>query len=160
MRQISIIALWLFLLTSIVFPVPARAQSVDIAVIVNPANPVTNLSLADLRKILRGERHSWPGGIPVKLMASASGSHERLAMLKVAGLSEGNYKQYWTAQVVRGEADGEPLILPSFGMILEAVRAFPGAIALVDARSVRPGMATKVSRIEGCLPGEAGYPLH
>lgn len=159
MRQLFI-ALWLLLLILLACLVPAPAQNVDIAVIVSPANPVTNLGLADLRKIFRGERHSWAGNIPVKLIAANPGSHERLVMLKISGISESDYKQYWTAQVFRGEADNEPLVLPSFGMILEATRAFPGAIALVDAHYLKPGMATKVIRIEGRLPGEDGYPLH
>jgi hypothetical protein len=40
----------------------------------------------------------------------------------------------------------------------EAVVAYPGAIALVDAQDIKPGM--KVVRVEGCMPGDDGYPLH
>ena len=40
----------------------------------------------------------------------------------------------------------------------EAVAAFPGGIALMDAQDVKPGM--KVMRVNGRLPGETGYPLH
>jgi hypothetical protein len=43
-------------------------------------------------------------------------------------------------------------------MQLEALTVFPGATTLVSARDVKPGM--KVLKVNGHLPGEAGYPLH
>ena len=64
----------------------------------------------------------------------------------------------WTEQVVRGEVTNEPLGVPSIGMVLEALKIFPGAITLVDAHDVKPGM--KVIKVDGHMPGEAGYPLH
>jgi len=78
-------------------------------------------------------------------------------LLRLLGMSESEYKHYWTAQLFRGEAGSEPTAVPSVGMQKEALTAFPGAISLVDARDVKPGM--KMVRVEGLLPGETGYPL-
>ncbi|HUA13906.1 MAG TPA: hypothetical protein VMG31_01310 [Verrucomicrobiae bacterium] len=139
--------------------VSATAQSADVAVIVNPANSVSNISLADLRKIFAGSKRSWSGGVPVRLVVRAPGCRERLSLLRLLGMSETEYKQYWTAQVFRGDADSEPVALPSFGMVKEAVVAFPGAISLADAGSIRTGMYVKVLKIDGHLPGDPGYPL-
>jgi hypothetical protein len=136
----------------------ATAQAEDIAVVVNPSNAATNLSLGDLRKIFAGTKRSWPGGQPIKLVTRGSGCPERAALLKLLAMSEGDYKQYWTAQVLRGEADAEPLIVPSVGMQKEALNLFPGAISLVNLRDVKPGM--KVIKIDGQMPGVPGYPLH
>jgi hypothetical protein len=136
----------------------AAAQSADVAVIVNPASPVTNVSLADLRKMFAGEKRSWPGGVPVKLIVRGPGCLERLVLLRLMGLTESEYKQYWTAQVIRGEADAEPLAVPSLGMVKEAVKVFPGGIGLVDAISSKSGV--KVIKVDGHLPGEVGYPVH
>lgn len=138
----------------------SQAQAGDVAVIVNPRNPVNNLTLDDLRKILSGGKRSWSAGVPVKLIVRAPGCRERLVVLRLLGMSEIDYRQYWTAQVIRGDADSEPVALPSFGMVKEAVTAFPGAISLVDAVNVRTGMYVKVIKIDGHSPGEAGYPLH
>ena len=88
----------------------------------------------------------------------ASGTQGRTALLKLLDMSEGEYKQYWISQVFCGEAQAQPLALPSNGMQQEAVAAFPGGIALMDAQDVKPGM--KVTRVNGRLPGETGYPLH
>jgi hypothetical protein len=133
------------------------AQDADMAVVVSSSNATTNLSLGDLRKIFAGTKHSWPGGKPIKLVTRGSGCPERGALLRLLAMSEGEYKQYWTAQVLRGEADAEPLIVPSIGIQKEALILYPGAISMVSVRDVKPGM--KVIKIDGQMPGAAGYPL-
>ncbi len=137
---------------------PAAAQNGDVAVVVNPNNAVSNLTVAELRQLFGGEKRSWPGGTTVKLFVRAPGTRERMTLLKLLGRSESDYRQYWTSQVFRGEVQAEPVALPSNGMQKEAVAAFPGAIVLVTARDVKSGM--KVVKVDGRLPGEAGYPLH
>jgi hypothetical protein len=137
-RSISI--LLVTFLASLAFIPPAAAQK-DLAVVVNPGNPIANVSLGELRKLFNGEKRSWPGGMAVKFL----------------NLSETDYKQHWTALVVRGEADTEPFAAPSIGMVLEAVRALPGAISLVYVGDLKPGV--KVIKIDGLLPGAPGYLL-
>jgi hypothetical protein len=73
-------------------------------------------------------------------------------------MTEGEYKKYWTLQVFRGEAQAEPSTLPSNGMQREAVVTYPGAVALVNLQDVKTGM--KVLKVEGRMPGEAGYSLN
>ena len=68
------------------------------------------------------------------------GAHERDVPLKLLGMSETGCKQYWRAQVFRGHAQAEPIAVFSNGMRKEAVMAFTGAVALVDAQDVKPGM--------------------
>jgi hypothetical protein len=148
---------FLALLLSSFFILAAYAQESDIAVVVNSNNAVTSLTTSELRKILAGEKRTWPGGQPVKLFVRAPGTAERIAVLKVLGMSEGDYKKYWTSQVFRGEAQTEPVMLPSNGMQKEAVQAFPGAIVLMPVSEVRTGM--KIVKVDGHLPGEHGYSL-
>jgi hypothetical protein len=153
----SILILLLTFMAVLAFAPPAAAQG-DVAVIVPPENPITNLSRGDLRKLLNGEKRIWPNGVPVKIIVRAPGCRERAALLKFLNQSESEYKQYWTAQVVRGEADAEPFVSPSVGMVLEAVRVLPGAISLVYLGDLKPGV--KVVKIDGLLPGSPGYVLH
>lgn len=138
----------------------AAAQNVDVAVVVNPRSAVTNVSFEDLRKIFAGEKRSWPGGVPVKLVVRTPGCHERLVLLKILKMSESEYKQYWTTQILRGEADAEPAAMPSIGMVGEATGVFPGAVGLIDAQSIKPGMKVKVIKVDGHMPGDAEYPVH
>jgi hypothetical protein len=136
---------------------PAAAQPNDVVVVVNSGNPTTNISLGDLRKMFSGTKRSWSGGQPVKLITRGSGCPERVVLLNLVAMSEIEYRQYWTALVFRGEADAEPMVLPSVGMQKEALNVYPWAISLVSVADVKPGM--KVLKVDGILPGAAGYPL-
>jgi len=140
-------------------PSPAQtARSSDVAVVVHPDTPVDDLSLAEVRKVLLGERQYWNSKLPVVLLIRAPVARERDVVLRVIyQMSEAQFKQYWIAKVFRAEASSPPKIVYSNDMQLELVAAVPGAIAFVDAKNVRPGL--KVLRIDGHLPGEPGYPL-
>lgn len=113
--------------------------------------------MGELRKIFSGEKRTWPDGSRIKLFARAPGTLERTALLKLLGKSESEYKQYWTGKVYQGEAEAEPMTLPSNGMQREALTAYGGAIALVDSADVKPGM--KALKIDGKLPEDPNYPL-
>jgi len=158
MKTNSISVLLLTVLAGLALIPRAAAQGEDVAAVVNPSNPTSNISQVDLRKIFAGERHTWERGIRIKLIVRLPGCRERLALLKLLGMSESEYKQYWAAQVFRGEADSEPFAAPSVGMQKEAMKVFPGAISLVNAPDVKPGM--KIIKVDGLLPGAPGYPLH
>ena len=158
MRTKTLLMPPLICLTILVFVRVASAQAGDVAVVVNEHNPVTKMSRAELRKIFAGEQRSWSAGLPIKVFVRAPGTHERGALLKVLGMTESEYKEYWTRQIFRGEIQAEPSTLPSNGMQREALIVYPGAVALVSFQDVKAGM--KVLRIEGRKPGEAGYSLN
>lgn len=154
--------LYLILLIALFSPlsrsVAQTSHSSDIAVVVHPDTPVTDLSLAEVRKVLLGERQYWSAKLPVVLLIRAPAARERDVVLRVIyQMSEAQFKQYWIAKIFRAEAASPPKIVYSNDMQLDLVAAMPGAIAFVDARNVRPGL--KVLRIDGHLPGEPGYPL-
>jgi len=131
----------------------------DIAVIVNPKNNVDNLSMAELAKIFRGERQYWRTDLPVLLLLRTPGSYEReVALRSIFRMTESQYKQYWISRIMRAEATAPPAELYSSGMTKEGVSSISGSIACINASDVKPGV--KVVRINGRLPGEAGYPLH
>jgi len=134
------------------------AQEQGVAVVVNPKNPVSDITKSELRKIFAGEKRTWPGGLSIKLIVRVPGSYERVVLLRLLGMSESEYKQHWISQVFHGEAQAEPVALFSNGMQKEAIAAFPGAIALVALGDVKPGM--KVLKVDGLLPDAAAYPLH
>src|SRR4029077_9473979 len=140
---------------------PAAAQTshgTDIAVVVNSETPVTDLSLADVRKVLLGERQYWNSKLPVVLLIRAPVARERDVVLRVIyQMSEAQFKQYWVAKIFRAEIASPPKIVYSNDLQADLVTAMPGAIAFVDARNVRSGL--KVLRVDGHLPGERDYPL-
>ena len=138
--------------------VAAQGHEVDVAVVVNSDTPVSSLTLAEVRKVFLGERQYWSANVPVVLLIRAPVARERNVVLKtIYQMSESQFKQYWIAKIFRAEAASAPKVVYSNDMANELVIAIPGAIAFIDAREVRPG--AKVVRVDGRLPGEAGYAL-
>jgi ABC-type phosphate transport system substrate-binding protein len=130
----------------------------DIAVVVHPDTPVSDLTLSDVRKVLLGERQYWSAKLPVVLLIRAPVARERDVVLRVIyQMSEAQFKQYWVAKIFRAEAASPPKIVYSNDMQYELISGIPGAIGFMDARNVRPGL--KVLRVDGHLPGDKEYPL-
>lgn len=137
---------------------PGEVRDSDVAVIVNPMNPLDSISSSDLRKIFSGEKLSWGSGLSVEVFVRAPHAHERDVLLnRVLHMTESEYKALWVKKVYSGEAQREPLPLMSNGMQLEAVRAERGGIALIAMQDLHPGV--KVLKVDGKLPGASGYSL-
>jgi hypothetical protein len=139
-------------------PLSAQRHDVDVAVVVHPDTPISNLTLSDVRKVFLGDRQYWSTNIPVVLLIRAPVARERDVVLKIIyQMSESQFKQYWIAKIFRAEAATAPKLVYSNDMANQLVTAIPGAIAFIDSKEVKPG--SKVIRVDGRLPGEAGYPL-
>ena len=137
---------------------PVTAAESDIAVVVRPETPVENLSLAEIRKLLLGDRQFWTSNLRVTLLIRAPAARERDVVLRtIYQMSEAQFRQYWISKVFRAEATSGPKIVYSNEMATELVKAIPGSVAFVEANQVPKGL--KVLKIDGKLPGEKGYPL-
>jgi ABC-type phosphate transport system substrate-binding protein len=139
-------------------PLAAQRHDVDVAVVVHPDTPISNLSLAEVRKVFLGDRQYWSTNVPVVLMIRAPVARERDVVLKIIyQMSESQFKQYWIAKIFRAESATAPKVVYSNDMANQLVTAIPGSIAFIDSKDVKPG--SKVLRVDGRLPGEPGYPL-
>jgi ABC-type phosphate transport system substrate-binding protein len=156
-RLLIVAALVAVLMTPHAF---AQADSAgDLAIITHPDTPVDQLSFADVRQVLKGERQYWTKDLPVVLFVRAPTSAERSAVLDIIyQMSEPQFKQYWIAKQFRAETATAPKNLKSNEVTQQFVAATAGAIGFLAARDVKPGV--KVLKIDGRLPGEKGYRLH
>lgn len=137
-------------------PTPSRADAM--AVIVHPSTPIDNLSFAEMRHVFLGERQYWNADMPVVLIVRAPVAPERQVVLdKIYRMTESQFKQYWIARIFRAETVSTPKVVYSNQTINELVAAIPGAISLVRADDIMPGV--KLVRIDGTLPGDGNYPL-
>jgi hypothetical protein len=135
------------------------AAEADVAIVVRPDVPVENLTFAEVRRLLLGDRQFWSSNLKVTLLVRAPGAHEREVVLKtIYQMSEAQFRQYWIAKVFRAEAASGPKVVYSNEMAGEMALAIPGAVAFVDASQVPKGL--KVLKINGLAPGEKAYPLH
>src|SRR5438067_3712587 len=79
-------------------PAPSIATN-DIAIVVPTSNPISNLSLSELRRIYMGERRYWKSGSAVVVLMRAHGSSEREVMLRVVfQMDDDQYEQYWVGK--------------------------------------------------------------
>jgi ABC-type phosphate transport system substrate-binding protein len=136
----------------------SQTRSADMAVVVNPSTPVSDLTLAEVRKVFRGDRQYWSKDVPVVLLIRAPRSRERDVILRTLyEMSEAQFKQYWIAKIFRAEATTAPKIVYSNDMAKELVTVIPGAIAFLPESDATDGL--KIVKINGRMPGERGYPL-
>lgn len=136
----------------------AGAAGADIAAVVRPDTPADDLTLSQVRKLLTGEQQFWNSSLRVTLLLRAPVARERDVVLKVIyRMSEAEFRQFWIAKMFRAEVASGPKVVYSNDVATELVMAIPGSVAFVDASEVPKGL--KVLKIDGKLPGQAGYPL-
>jgi len=133
----------------------AAPSASTLAVIVNKSNPVNDLSMAELRKILLGERTVWRGSRKIILLLPTVGSPERQTALRLVSMDESNYKQHWLDKTSEGSA--APAASAS-GFAVNLVADTEDAIAVVPLADVKGSV--KLLRINGASPGDSGYPIH
>jgi len=140
-------------------PRTARAQDTEpLAIVVNKNNPLSEMSLVDLRRVFRGQRSRWSNGRRVTLVMRDQGTREREAILQsLYGVAEEDYRRSYMQAVFSGETAEAPKTLTSTNGVLRFVYNVPGAIGYVRARDV--DASVKTLRIDGRLPGEPGYRL-
>ena len=130
----------------------------DIAVVAHPDVPADNLTLAELRRLLLGDREFWQSGVRVTLLIRAPIARERdAAVQSVCQMTEAQFRQHWIGKIFRADVQSGPKIVYSTEMALDQVSRLPGAISFVAISQVTKNV--KVLKIDGRSPGQAGYKL-
>ncbi len=122
------------------------------AVVVNKDNNVANVTAAHLGRIFRSEIKKWPDGKVVVLVLHRDSPGETETLQRLNKMTDNEWKALIAAhkdsiQLADSDAD-----------VLRIVQSTPGAVGLVDVRSV-DGTITVV-RVDGKLPMESGYLPH
>lgn len=132
-----------------------------LAVVVNNRNSVNSISREELRKLLLGETRTWPDRQPVILVRRESGSEAFRAMLHfILKMSEAEYRRSLLSAEFRGESAVLVKTLNTNESAGKFVFNVPGAVAVIDAiPNGEISSQVKILRIDGKLPGEAGYSL-
>lgn len=147
MKIARVSAVFVFLL---LFLTPCFAH--HMAVVVNKDNNVGNVTAGHLAKIFRSEIKKWPDGKVVILVLHRNSAGETETLQRLNNMSAAQWKALIAAnkdsiQVVDSDAD-----------VLKIVQSMPGAVGLVDVRSVDSTIT--VVRVDGKLPMESGYLPH
>jgi len=134
------------------------AASPVVAIVVHPSNPVENLTFSELRRIFMLDTQTWPHGRKITVVLREKGQPERADAIRlICGLSEADYDKHILFRTFQGSVNIGPRSIQSAAAMLRFVYSAPGAIGYVAADQV--DATVKTLRIDGALPGDAGYPL-
>ena len=122
------------------------------AVVVSKENAVDNVSSAQLGKVFRAETRKWIDGKFIVLVFHRASPGEAITLQHLNKMSA-TQLQAWTSE----HRDLLKLV-DSDQEILSVVESTPGAVGLVDVRSVNDRV--KIVRVDGKLPMEDGYLPH
>ena len=147
MRFHRVGVLLVFLLT---FLTPCFAH--HMAVVVNKDNNVGNVTAIHLSRIFRFELKKWPDGKTVVLVLHRDSAGETETLEHLIKMSGDELKAWIAAH------KDSILIADSDAEVLKIVQTTPGAIGLVEFRSI--DNTINVVRVDGKLPEESGYLPH
>ena len=122
------------------------------AVVVSKQNGVNALSSAQLSRIFRAETRKWPDGKAIQLVLHRESHGETITLQRLNKMSAQQW-QNWIA-----EHKGSLKLVDSDEDALSYVEATPGAVGLVDVRSVNDHV--NIVRVDGKVPMEDGYLPH
>lgn len=117
---------------------PLAAQ--EFKVIVNAANPITEITSAALSKIFLKEAPGFPGGAAASPVDQSKASPVRAAFSKrVIGRPVSAVETYWQQQIFSGK-EVPPPAKGSDDDVIALVKATPGAIGYVSAAAGTAGV--------------------
>ncbi len=135
---------------------PQAVSAQDIAVVVHPSNPLSDISLRDLERLYLGDANSFPGGGNATTYEEAG---IREAFYKAAvDMSISEIQRHWIQATFSGGGAVAPRELAGAPAALAAVSGDPSGIAILPASAVDGSV--KVVSVGGASPGDAGYPLN
>lgn len=137
----------------------AQNKSNALAIIVNKASPMEDVSPSDLAKIFKAQKAASPDGVAYVLGVRDSGPDHDCALKEIYGFDgDAQYDKYFLQAAFAGTVQGPPTPLSSSAAVLQFVSGCPGAISFLSANEV--DATVKVLKVDGKVPGDAGYPLN
>lgn len=150
---------WVLLLG--LFLMGAQSASAQVALVVNKANPVRDISLQKVQDIYLGNTVSWSDNLRIFPVSLKSKENVTQAFFKKALQKKPNdMKRIWIRLMLSGEVS-PPKVMGLASDVLDYVASNEGAIGFVDLAHIDGHMHEQVQviAIEGSLPSQAGYLL-
>lgn len=138
------------------------AQAADkaqhLAIVVNKNSSLSDITSAELAKFFKAEKSKAPDGTKLVLVMQEAGRPEREAALQhVFKMSDGEFNKYFLQATFTGAVASAPRALANGRAVLRFVSESPGALGYVKGDEADDSV--KVLKIDGKVPGDAGYAL-
>lgn len=135
-----------------------QATAEPVVIVVNRQNPVDTLSVADLRRLLLGERTTWPDGRKATVVMRPPDDPDRTLVLRqICRMGEQDYARHLLQSSFVGDATSGPKQLSTASGVRRFIFNVPGAIGYLRAGEVDDSV--KVIRIDNRAPTDAAYVL-
>jgi len=136
----------------------AQDKAGALAIVVNKASALDDVASPLLQKYFKAEKTKAPDGTKLVIVMMDLGRPERDAALHtIYKMSESEYNDYFVGQTFTGAVAAAPKSFASPGLIKQFVAGNVGAISYLRASDADD--TVKVLKVDGKLPGDAGYPL-
>ncbi|MEE8104962.1 MAG: hypothetical protein V3T86_05455 [Planctomycetota bacterium] len=142
----------------------ATSGALHVAVIVHSKNPISEISLAELRQYFALEKRFWPNRSRVALYMRPSKTKEQKVLLEtIYEKSSRHLKKYWKRMVFMGDIPGEPSYAGTTKAAVDRVRRKKGGMSVIMGTKAPKGVKVLAIRLKksgkALRPGDAGYPL-
>jgi ABC-type phosphate transport system substrate-binding protein len=142
----------LFTLAGIFLAFSSLLYAKQLAVVIDTANPTTNLSTLDLQKIFNLRMRAWADGKPVIIvLRDPSAGEMQLLLRKVLNMSQDQAHAFIQAH------KGTIVVADSDDAVIRFVASNRGAVGIIDLYSLTKDV--NVLKIDSKLPVEQGYLL-
>ena len=154
-KRLLILACWIWLMAGLAH---AQGKNADLAIIINPACSLNDISSGDLAKIFKAQRAKNSDGNKIILTSQETGSPEREAALAtIYHMNDPQYEKYFLAATFAGTIQSAPKVIPNGMAVCQFVATEPGAIGYL--RATEADRTVKVLKVDGKAPGDPGYPI-
>jgi ABC-type phosphate transport system substrate-binding protein len=109
-------------------------SNAEVVVIVNPANPVSSMSAAEVTKLFTGSKTSYSDGSKAELVTNKGNVNDEF-LSKVLGKTQAQLKATWSRIVFSGNGL-EPKTLADNAAVKKFVANNPNGIGYIDASAV------------------------
>ncbi|HEY6728354.1 MAG TPA: hypothetical protein VI197_30295 [Polyangiaceae bacterium] len=151
-------AVALFSLGLTASPADAGTSSQEpLAIVVAKNSAVHEMSLYQLKRLYLGDSMNTPDGKKLLPLNRGTNTHERVGFDKtVLNMTPEEAARYWIDRRIRG-LSGAPKSVDPANVLQKVVARLPGSVSYVRQSEVTD--TVKVIKVEGKLPGDAGYPV-
>jgi ABC-type phosphate transport system substrate-binding protein len=147
LNKISLYSKYFTVLLLLGFGSIVHAQDSTLSVITNIKGAPANLSMAELKSVLKGERQRWGDGTKVSIVLMMTKTAVgKTTCFKIYGMSGDKLKRYWAGLQLAGKADA-PTFCNSEEELMSNIADNPGAIGIIDKILINPNI--KVTTIDG-----------
>lgn len=120
-----------YLVAALLLLASAAAYADEVVVIVHPSNPLTEISVDDVKKIYLGKKKFFPGGGAVVPGEQPKNTKSRKFFYGgIIGKTEAKLKSYWSRLIFTGKGT-PPKVIGFDRVVKEWVAANPNAIGYI-----------------------------